>query len=93
MALVLHLGGIGECGRLIWEWSVHSQESEDLHPPHSYGGGHRAVVGGQAGTPPVASRVCRTSFHDPHVAEGLRKKHRHTFHCAGGRPVLGSLTV
>jgi hypothetical protein len=31
MALVLHLGGVGECGRLIWEWSVHSQESGDLH--------------------------------------------------------------
>jgi len=62
-------------------------------PPHSYGGGHRAVVGGQAGTPPVASRVCCTSFHDPHVAEGLRKKRRHTFHCADGHPALGSLTV
>ena len=31
MALVLHLGGVGDCGRLIWEWSVHSQESGDLH--------------------------------------------------------------
>jgi hypothetical protein len=31
MALVLHLGGVGECERLIWEWSVHSQESGDLH--------------------------------------------------------------
>ena len=31
MALVLHLGGVGECGRLIWEWSVHSLESGDLH--------------------------------------------------------------
>jgi hypothetical protein len=30
MALVLHLGGVGECERLIWEWSVHSQESGDL---------------------------------------------------------------
>jgi hypothetical protein len=30
MALVLHLGGVGECGRLIWEWSVHGQESGDL---------------------------------------------------------------
>ena len=38
-------------------------------PPHGYGGGHQADVGGQAGTPPVASRVCCTSFHDPHVAE------------------------
>jgi hypothetical protein len=27
MALVLHLGGVGECVRLIWEWSVHNQES------------------------------------------------------------------
>jgi len=27
MALVLHLGGIGKCVRLIWEWSVHDQES------------------------------------------------------------------
>jgi hypothetical protein len=31
MALVLHLGGVGECVRLIWEWSVHNQESGDLH--------------------------------------------------------------
>ncbi len=30
MALVLHLGGVGECMRLIWEWSVHNQESGDL---------------------------------------------------------------
>jgi hypothetical protein len=30
MALVLHLGGVGECVRLIWEWSVHNQESGDL---------------------------------------------------------------
>jgi hypothetical protein len=29
-ALVLHLGGVGECVRLIWEWSVHNQESGDL---------------------------------------------------------------
>ena len=31
MALVLHLGGVGECGRLIWDWSVQAQESGDLH--------------------------------------------------------------
>jgi hypothetical protein len=31
MALVLHVGGVGECVRLIWEWSVHNQESGDLH--------------------------------------------------------------
>ena len=31
LALVLHLGGVGECVRLIWEWSVHNQESGDLH--------------------------------------------------------------
>jgi len=31
MALVLHLGGVGECMRLIREWSVHGQESRDLH--------------------------------------------------------------
>ncbi len=31
MALVLHLGGVGNCVRLIWEWSVHNQESGDLH--------------------------------------------------------------
>ena len=30
MALVLHLGGVGECMRLIWEWSVHGQASGDL---------------------------------------------------------------
>ncbi len=30
LALVLHLGGVGECGRLIWVWSVQAQESEDL---------------------------------------------------------------
>jgi hypothetical protein len=30
MALVLHLGGVGKCVRLIWEWSVHNQESGDL---------------------------------------------------------------
>jgi len=34
LALVLHLdlGGVGECVRLIWEWSVHNQESGDLQP-------------------------------------------------------------
>jgi len=31
MALMLNLGGVGECVRLIWEWSVHNQESGDLH--------------------------------------------------------------
>jgi hypothetical protein len=31
MALMLHLGGVGECVRLIWEGSVHNQESWDLH--------------------------------------------------------------
>ena len=31
MAFVLHLGGVGKCVRLIWEWSVHDQESGDLH--------------------------------------------------------------
>jgi len=31
MTLVLHLGGVGECGRLIWEWSVQGQESGVLH--------------------------------------------------------------
>jgi hypothetical protein len=25
LALVLHLGGVGECGRLIWVWSVQAQ--------------------------------------------------------------------
>ncbi len=29
-ALVLHLGGVGECVRLIWGWSDHGQESGDL---------------------------------------------------------------
>ncbi len=28
MALVLHLGGVSKCMRLICEWSVHDQESE-----------------------------------------------------------------
>ena len=37
----------------------------------------------------VASRVCCTSFHDPHVVEGLGKKRRHIFHRASGRPVFG----
>jgi hypothetical protein len=27
---MLHLGGVGECVRLIWEGSVHNQESGDL---------------------------------------------------------------
>ena len=40
-------------------------------PPRGYGGDHRAVVGGQVGTPPVASHVCCASFHDPLVAEGI----------------------
>ena len=31
VALVLHLGGVGECVRLIWGWSDHDQESGDLH--------------------------------------------------------------
>jgi hypothetical protein len=30
LALMLHLGGVGECGRLIWVWSVQAQESGDL---------------------------------------------------------------
>jgi len=30
LALVLHLGGVGECVRLIREWSFHNQESGDL---------------------------------------------------------------
>jgi hypothetical protein len=25
LALVLHLGGVGECGSLIWVWSVQAQ--------------------------------------------------------------------
>ena len=34
LALVLHLGGVGEYGRLIWIWSVQAQESGDLqHAP------------------------------------------------------------
>jgi len=31
LALVLHLGGVGEYVRLIWAWSIHNQESRDLH--------------------------------------------------------------
>ena len=31
MALVLHLGDVGKCVRLIWDWSVHDQESGYLH--------------------------------------------------------------
>ena len=31
MALVLHLGGVGKCMRLIWGWSGHGQESGNLH--------------------------------------------------------------
>jgi hypothetical protein len=31
LAPVLHLGGVGKCGRLIWVWSVQVQESGDLH--------------------------------------------------------------
>ena len=36
MALVLHLGGVGECVRLIWEWSVHNQESGDLQVQQAF---------------------------------------------------------
>ncbi len=37
MALVLHLGGVGKCGRLIWDWSVQAQESGDLQgKPHKH---------------------------------------------------------
>ena len=35
LALVLHLGGVGECVRLIWEWSVHNQETGDLQWGHT----------------------------------------------------------
>ncbi len=28
---MLHLGGVGEYVSQIWGWSVHSQESGDLH--------------------------------------------------------------
>jgi len=35
LALVLHLGGVGECVRLIWEWSVHNQEFWGSTPPAS----------------------------------------------------------
>ena len=31
MALVLHLGGVGKCARLIWKWSVHDQESGGIY--------------------------------------------------------------
>ena len=31
MALVLHLGGVGKCVRLIWKWSVHDQESGGIY--------------------------------------------------------------
>ena len=44
MALVLHLGGVGECGRLIWDWSVQAQESRDLQPPHCRLATHRATA-------------------------------------------------
>ena len=27
LALVLHLGGVGKCGRLSWVWSVHAQDA------------------------------------------------------------------
>jgi hypothetical protein len=44
MALMLHLGGVGECVRLIWEWSVHNQESGDLHiQPLKYASGWAAI--------------------------------------------------
>ncbi len=35
LALVLHLGGVGECVSLIWERSVYDQESGDLHDESS----------------------------------------------------------
>jgi hypothetical protein len=38
MALVLHLGGVGKCGRLIWDWSVQAQESGDLQFMHLVSG-------------------------------------------------------
>jgi len=35
VALVQHLGGVGERMRLIWAWSVHGQESGDLQAQQS----------------------------------------------------------
>jgi hypothetical protein len=59
-------------------------------PPHGYGGGHRAVVDGQAGAPPVASSVCRTLFHDPHVGEGPVKSADILFTVPVGFPFWGA---
>ena len=32
--ILLHLGGVAKCVRLIWEWSDHHQESGDLQKGH-----------------------------------------------------------
>jgi hypothetical protein len=45
MALMLHLGGVGECVRLIWGWSVHNQESGDLQGGASRGKTHWEGLG------------------------------------------------
>ncbi len=45
MALVLHLGGVGECGRLIWDWSVQAQESGDLQGGIAFIGKRKAFLG------------------------------------------------
>ena len=58
-------------------------------PPRRHGGGHRATVGGQIGTPPVAPRVLCAAFDDSPVEEGLGEDCRHIFPGACGRPFLG----
>jgi hypothetical protein len=45
MALVLHLSGVGESLRLIWEWSFHNQESGDLHEGYTTARDSRAWQG------------------------------------------------
>ncbi len=53
-----------------------------MPPPHSYGGGHGTLLGGQIGAAPMAPYFCCTSFHDSFVEEKFGEIHRHNFHCA-----------
>ncbi len=39
----------------------------------------------------MASQVCCTLFHDPHVTEGPGEEHGRIFHCTSGRLVLEAL--
>ncbi len=49
LALVLHLSGVGECGRLIWVWSVQAQGWMRICTHIRNQGIYRAIFGWEHG--------------------------------------------